>query len=521
MHRFHKWISYRIFLECLFLVLAVFVVYANVYENAFLYDDEFLILRNEAIRSLSGLWTIFTLSSTGGAGSVDNFYRPMQGFLYLIVYGLGGESLFGFHFLNILLHALNAVLVFGLGLKLGLDRRACFFAALIWCVHPVHTEAVTYMSATADPLYALFVMLSLVIGLPDFRGWRVLGSCLCFVLALMSKESAIVTPALAMVCLWLIAPRRWNWRSYLRTIPLWVVAALYMIARSTILDFNRTFDFYQKPNFYTENIWYRIFTALATLPEYKSLLIWPAELHIDRTFPVFVSFLTLPVVLGFAMILTGLLWAVWSYRRGRLGLPWGFAWFGAAHAPHTGILVAVNALVLEHWMYLPSVGLFLGASASLVPRLKSPSTRYLTGFLFAAAVIALGTRTWQQNKMWADPVSFYSHIIHFSPDVPRVHNNLGMALADLGRFDEAIHEYKETIRLSAGLPQPYHNLAQLYFSRGDVHEAQEYYEKALEQDPHFFYSAFALSEIWRSRGNMEFADKYRKQGESSRGILRR
>lgn len=522
MHRFHKWISCREFFTCLFLILAVFLVYANVYENVFLYDDEFLIQRNALIRSWSGFWTIFMSSSTGGSGGVDAFYRPVQGLFYLVIYSLFGESLFGFHFLNVFLHALNAILVFSLGLKLKFDSRASFFAALLWAVHPIHTEAVTYMSATADPSYALFVMLGILVGLPDFTGWRRIGSLACFVLGLMSKESAIVMPALVCVCLWLTSENaRWKWRSYVRTWPFWVLAALYFIARRTILDFNHTFDFYQKPNVYTENIAYRIFTALATLPEYKKLLLWPDELHIDRIFPISTSILEGPVILGLIAVTAAVAWSIWAYRRGRLSLPWGFSWFAAAHSPHTGILVAVNAFFLEHWMYLPSVGLFLGLANSLCARLQKKRVKWAVATVYLAALLAFSWRTWQQNKVWADPVTLYSHILRFSPDVARVHNNLGMAYADRGKFEDAIREYKETLRLMPNLPQPYHNLGQIHKQMGQITEAIKYYELALKIDERFFYSAYELSRIWAERGNAELALKYKAQAEAAEGSLRR
>lgn len=502
-------------------MLAVFLVYANVYENVFLYDDEFLIQRNALIRSWSGFWTIFTTSSTGGTGSVDSFYRPIQGFFYLVVYSIFGEDPVGFHFLNVFLHALNAILVFGLGLKLKFDPRASFFAALLWAVHPIHTEAVTYMSATADPSYAFFVMLGIFVGLPDFSGWKRIGSLACFALGLMSKESAIVMPALVCVCLWITVENRWSWRGYLVSWPYWLLAGMYFIARHTILDFNKTFEFYKQPNVYTENIIYRVYTALATLPEYKSIWFWPAELHIDRSFPVYTSPAFAPVVAGIIAVIAAIAWSVWAYRRGRPSLPWGFGWFVAAHSPHTGILVAVNALILEHWMYLPSVGLVLGFGNSLFARMKRRWAKWTVAAIYLFAVLALSWRTWEQNKVWADPITFYSHIIHFSPDVARVHNNLGMAYADLGKNDLAIQEYKETLRIMPNLPQPYHNLGETYKRMGKLDEAVKYYEMALKTDEHFFYSAYGLAKIWEARGNYELAAKYKAQGDASQGILHR
>ena len=130
----------------------------------------------------------------------------------------------------------------------------------------------------------------------------------------------------------------------------------------------------------------------------------------------------------------------------------------------------------------------------------------------------LGT---EQNKVWADPITFYSHIIRFSPDVARVHNNLGMAYADQGKMDLAIQEYKETLRIAPNLPQPYHNLGEIYKNMGNLDEAVRRYEMALKTDEHFFYSAYELAKIWFARGHRDLAEKYKAQGDASQGVLHR
>src|SRR5271154_2856454 len=111
-----KWIPYVV------LVLAVFAVYGNVYENAFLYDDESLILKNIFLRSWHSIGAIFSTSITAGANIPGGFYRPLQILLYLIIYQFAGLSTPAFHLLNIGLHAANVCLVYLLGRKLRFSR---------------------------------------------------------------------------------------------------------------------------------------------------------------------------------------------------------------------------------------------------------------------------------------------------------------------------------------------------------------------------------------------------------------
>ncbi len=218
------------------LVLTVFLAYSNVYGNSFLYDDEFLIQKNSNILEWSGIRKAFLMSSTGGAGAVDSFYRPLQTVLYTIIYQIFGLSTFGFHFLNLLLHAGSAVLVYALGVRLGFDRRASFFAGLLWSLHPLHTEAVTYQSATDDPLYTFFVLSGLLalFGPSDGEkiGWKRISLATSFyILGLLSKETAIVFPAVMVACLFLVRKERWKPKTYFTTLPFWVIAGLYLLAR--------------------------------------------------------------------------------------------------------------------------------------------------------------------------------------------------------------------------------------------------------------------------------------------------
>ncbi|MEK7355838.1 MAG: hypothetical protein AAB250_05285, partial [Bdellovibrionota bacterium] len=257
------------------LIAAVFAAYGNVWSFAFLYDDEFLIQKNSFLISFDTFSEIFRRSSTGGAGFTDSFYRPLQVVSYLLVQQLLGSEPRSFHLLNVGLHALNSLLIFTFAQRLGLSRVAALASALLWAAHPIHTEAITYMSGTADPLSTLCILSCLcVLGL-GLDPKHVSVAVVLFGLALISKEAAIVTPGLVMTFAFVTSQDRWKWRTYLLSIPFWLVAFGYLGLRATILNFDSDFTMYKFENEYANDVGLRIYTFLSTIPDYLTLLVWP------------------------------------------------------------------------------------------------------------------------------------------------------------------------------------------------------------------------------------------------------
>jgi tetratricopeptide (TPR) repeat protein len=493
------------FISWFILLATVLVAYANVYQNEFVYDDEFLIQKNQNIRTWEGISHSFLMSSTGGSGAIDSFYRPLQGVIYTVAYQLHGLYPDGFHLLNVLLHTLCAILIFSLACKLEFSPLACLIGALFWAVHPIHTEAVTYASATADPLYAAFLLAGLLVAAPDFTLTKILWSIPFYIGGMLSKETGIVFPALIIACMFLMSERRWSFKTYIRTLPLWGIALLYLILRKTVLNFDNSFVFYKTSNIYTEHFWYRLLTFFATIPSYLSLLIWPTDLHIDRYFPVYVSLWSAPVLLGIAWLLLGVFVLLWERKSQRPTGSWAFLWFLAAHVPHTGVLLPVNAFFLEHWLYLPSVGLFIALAQVLTETLKE-SRWILLPVSGVTAILAFAT--FEQNKVWANPISLYTHILKFNPNVARVHNNLAMAYSDLHEDQLAIEHYNKAIEMSDAYPQTHHNLALLLVRHGLVQEAITHLKRAIELNHDFYQSANVLAQIYHSLGDTQDEQHY-------------
>ena len=501
--------KYKNFLWVGILLSFVALAYSNIFANDFLFDDEFLIIKNQHLRSWKGLIEAFFSYSTGGAGGVDSFYRPFQTVLYLFAYQLAGLETWTYHALSLGLHLANTFLVYSIGKKLKLQLLTAFLIALLWGVHPINTEAVTYMSALGDSGYVLGLLFGCHFWLEAWLGENNRISILTYVICIFSflagllfKESAIVFPGLLLSFWPLIRIQKKSpWQKYLRSLlPFFGIAGFYFFVRKSLMGV----QFYPVANIYTEHLSYRIYTALATLPQYIELLVWPHDLHMERQFPVFIELgSTLPLLgLLFIMILIGgslLLKKTWQAM-----FAFCFLWFFAAHSPHMGIALPVNSLFLEHWMYLPGLG-FFWALGILWDRASFRSVAFILPLGLAGY---WGWLTFEQNTLWKEPLIFYGHILHYEPKVARVHNNYAMALADVERTQESIEHYRTAIQLSDIYPQTHHNLGLQLLKLGKVDDAIQEFKNALNMEPDFFYSSRQLFEIYRTLGPSAEAQKY-------------
>jgi tetratricopeptide (TPR) repeat protein len=522
-------IRWQRFAPYAFLAAAVFAVYANIYGNAFVFDDDLLIRLNSYLRGWDTFGRLFTASTTEGAHIAGGFYRPVQNILYFIVFQIWGEHPFGFHLLNVTLHALNACLGYRLALRLGFDPRAALFAMLIWALHPINTEAVTYMSGTADPLFVFFCLAGLNVLFPRPTLRRVWLCVPLFLLALFSKETAVVFPALVTICLYYKSEDRLKARTYFLTAPLWAIAFAFLAWRVNASNFDgpeRYAQLLQLPAYalfrqYAESPAIRVLTFLATLPAYAGLLLWPAGLHMERSFPLFETPLAWQVLVGFAMLIAAAVQIGWNRNKRWLPLSWGLLWFGAAHAPDSGILFAMNSLFLEHWMYLPTIGLFLGLAETAVPfvdRLKKPAGSYAAFGVALAAVVALSARTYDQNEIWGDPVTFYNNIFSYGVVSPRAHNNLAIAYMQRGELPQAIEEYRRAVKEGDTYAETHYNLALALLALPDqkaqIPQAIAELERSIQIEPAFYRSYETLAEIYDQTGDKAKAAAYRHEAQT-------
>jgi tetratricopeptide (TPR) repeat protein len=498
----------RAFAPYALLIVAVFLAYSNVYHNEFLYDDLFLITGNKFLTSWHYVGRLFVTNAEQGHGSHGPFYRPLQLLLYMFIYQTAGPSTVAFHLLNVSLHALNACLLYTLGVTMGFQRVAVMLAALLWGVHPVHTQAVTYMSGTAELLYSVFLIGGILVLVPGFSPRRVLAACFLFVLALLSKEASVVFPLLVMGLLFYQSENRWSPKTYLKTWPFWLLVGFYFLARETVLNFNGFFEAYKDDLTPKVAIWGRFCTFVATLPTYLRLLLWPTGLHIERLPPIYTSLWTSQVMAGLAILAALFAGILRNLGRRATPLAWGILWAGALFIPVSGILVPNDALISENWLYLPTAGFALGLGESLGRLSMSIRTRHLRPVLAGLVVLIaglFGVMTFEQNRVWRDPVTFYLHILACGEDTIMTRLNLGVTYLNKGQYEAAIRQFRYMLAYRDSFAPAHYNFAEALLgldqSQPSITEAIKHLQRTIDLDPDYYRAYDQLAEIYIALGD--------------------
>jgi len=479
--------------------------YVNSLLNPFIWDDIALIVRNFHIGDLGYVPRLF-LEGSYHQDITGNFYRPLLMASFALDYRYWGLEPFGYHLVNLFLHLSNALLVYCLVWLLSQKKNISFLTALLFAVHPVHTEAVTYISGRGDPLAAFFSLLSLLCfikfaGQEGVKRAAFYGlSVVFFGMAVFTKESALILPAffaLYSACFPEEKPR------FSRTVfymPFLAVIALFLYIRHLALAGIGDDGSYIS----TIPMFYRLLTAPAVIVEYIKILVVPAGLHMERMDFIYnvVTSVKDPRFLVPSVFLVSSALAIAFLRNRPKMLLFGTAWFMIGLLPFMNI-IPINAFVAEHWLYFPSIGFFIVVSMLLGRLAQFRSIKLCVKAFILVLVLMLSALTIRQNHVWGDPVSFYKYTLSYSPESTRLHTNLGIEYFNRGLFDKAENEYMESLRLEPnGKNTAYHllNLAALYYHQGREDEAFGAYKRAIAADPLVPVTYANLGDIYYRKG---------------------
>jgi len=465
------------------IAVATLAVYANALGNVFVWDDLHLVVDNPKIKSGAGFWTLWASDLFPDLAS--GYYRPLQTLTYWIDYQLWAISPAGYHLTSTLLHAGVAVLLYRLVDRLLGAPRAALLAALLFAVHPLHTEAVTYVSGRSDPLSALFLLAALVLFLEGERTrltwWRA-ASLAAFAAALLSREAAMVGVLLVPLVDLARCRRdgeafRDGWRSRLLAgyLPYVVVLGLYLGARAAVVGTATVpTSLAQVP------LALRLATMLEVVVRYVALLVAPVGQHMERTVTPAVSVAS-PAVLGAAIVVLGGVALAVLLRRRAWPVSFGVAWFLVALLPVANV-VPLATFMAEHWLYVPSMGLCL-AAGWLLDRAMAGRWRPAAAALAGIALVAYGGLTVRRNLDWKDGVTLYEATLRYAPGSARALVNLGEAYQRLGQLDRAEAAYRSALAADPGAWTPHNNLGSLYADQGRPDLAEQEYRRGLALAP--------------------------------------
>ncbi len=539
---------------CFFLAVAIGGVYYNALSNGFVFDDYLLVVNRSALpQVVSEPLLAFSPTALG--------YRPLRTLSYVLDYRLGGMHPWVFHLNNLIYHWIAACLVFFVTLRLVASNavasspdtalRTALFAALLWAMHPVQTEAVTYISGRRDILTGLFFFLGLYAFLrfraqsrqPAPRGrqasWLLL-AVLAYGLGLLSKEMAVTLPLVMLSYDYVYGLRleevKFGW-TYVRELgrgiarTVWGHKYLYLPLLLGGVCFSLYAVFVALPvwrvGWYGGSIATNFLTTARIWVYYLYLLLWPVPLLADYTgaFAVTRSLFDPWALSAVGLLLVLFLVTMGTLRYSRLAAFSGL-WIAITLLPVSHI-IPYPEMMAEHYLYIPSFGFCLLVAlglARLTEGFKPQASslwKMVVGYgLLVIFLIFYAGRTVIRNRDWRDDLTFYNRVVRDNPYSARARLGLGYAYDRGGLTRMGIQQYLAGLRIDPRDPRLYTNLGAAHLKLKELGEAELVYQKALKlgfrssellNNLGFLYTQ--KGEFGKARAALEQAEKLAKRGD--------
>ena len=489
-HSISRW------LPVLLLVLLGIATYFNSFEGVFLFDDTMAIIDNPNIRQV---WA-----------SLDEVTRPILFFSFAINYAAGGLNPWGYHFVNLCIHLVTGLVLFGIVRRMLMaddlrprygpaSRWLALAVAAIWQVHPLQTESVTYVLQRAESLMSMFFVLTLYCAIRAGEPqrplrWGVAAVAAC-ALGMGTKEVTVMAPILVF-----LYDRMFVYTSigeaFRRRWPLYAgLAATWLVLGTTLRYIGgpaSLLEFAAKTNVATSGApmtpWNYLLTQSEVIVHYLRLAVWPYPLILDYAWPVTDSFSSVaPYMAAMTALFAATIFALW--KRAWPGY-WG-AWFFLILAP-TSSIMPVADVAFEHRMYLPLAavvavvvigGYDLGRIVARRLRIPAITLGLTEALLVLAVALALAYLSVRRNDDYRSVLAMSSDIVARRPYNPRAHMSLAFELNRAGRIEEAMRHYRESFRLKPDSPALHNSWGLALAEQGKHEEAVTHLKEVIRLAP--------------------------------------
>jgi tetratricopeptide (TPR) repeat protein len=515
--RLSEWISSDLTYLLSLLALGL-IAYENSFFASFYLDDLRHILQNEAIVDLSNIGAILSYGRES--------FLP---FLTLAInYEIGGLNPLSYHIFNFFIHYTAAIFLYFLCVETWntpavqdvsprfSKQLAGLVTAGIFLLHPLQTEAVTYVIQRTESMAGMFYLATLyfyvrarlagkrhiALGYFLLAGGGALG-------AAFSKATSVTLPAM------IVTYELFLFNTSIKDLFRKKIVLLFLVPVAIILFFKLA-PLIRKDFFYDPRIAYTrkqyFLTQLSVLLTYIRLYFWPVNQNIDWDYPVAGHFFALKTISSFLLLTALIVLAVLAYKRYRL-VSLGIAAFFITLAP-TSSIIPLHDVIFEHRMYMAVAFLAMGCVQVLIWTLEKVREVSLRGHYLAVAtsmvalLLGLTTITHERNEVWVSSLSLWKDAVEKSPNKARPHNNYGTALYKLGMTmsEAAKREFEVANKISPEWEVPWHNLALAYFEEGDYQRAIEFDLEAIKIRQNF---KPALYQLGRSYKELEQWDEAR------------
>jgi Tfp pilus assembly protein PilF len=478
----------RLWLRAAVLGVVTLIVYLPALRGGFIFDDNVFLTENPLIAASDGLRRFWLTRE-----ALD--YWPITSSTLWLEWRLWGAHAAGYHATNVMLHIAEVLLLWRLLRRLGVP--GAFFGALLFALHPLNAESVTWITQRKNLLGMLFYLLSVFWYLTPRRNGELTGlavpaqpgggyyalALLGFGFAMLSKGSVVILPLVLLgIVLW---HRRPTGRDALRLAPFFVVAVGLAL-------FEATFSTVAAPvSVAPHSLLERGLRAAVAIWFYLGKALWPFDLSFDYgRWNVGVH------DVGGWLAISGIVAVTavgWIARRRRMGKPALFAWgyFCVALLPALGFAEVgfmKYSPVSNHYAHLALAGFAAAVGWLVAVALERVALRVRRALLIAlaAAVALLAVFTWRQNLVYSDAERLYRDTLARNPSSALAHTNLGALLILSGQFKAAAVELESAVRLTPDSSKAHDNLGLAWYRLGRVDAAVREYREALRLAPDFF-----------------------------------
>ncbi|MGD0276591.1 MAG: tetratricopeptide repeat protein, partial [Syntrophales bacterium] len=534
----------------LLLIWLTLIGYFHTFNASFNFDDTINITDNAYIRVAH--LSAEKLYNAAFKSVAPN--RPLANITLALNYYVGQYNTFGYHLVNILIHLINGILIFffirvTLRINKGpsylkdpghsdLTNAAkydipAFLVALIWMVHPIQIQSVTYIVQRMNSLAAMFYLLSLLLYIkgrlnqmpaagrldknlpPHWHTWPYFtASAIACIMGLGTKEILVTLPLVAFLYEWYFFQQTdtaWLRKSFKYILAIVIVSiAIGMLFMgknpiSWLTEAYKTREF---------TLPQRLWTELRIVILYIGLLLYPNpnRLQLDYDFPISHGLFNPMTTFYSLLLIASLIFiAIAIARKARL-ISFFILWFFITLSVESTFIPL--ELVYEHRTYLPSIGfififvsiiLYLAAVISNKASKPANLQDIILWFIFTPIVALLILATYQRNEVWRDEATFWKHEVTLSPNKARPHLGLGRRYEINGQFDKAISEYETALKLNPFYPEVYLNLGNIYSQKIIYDKAIWYYTKAIGMAPDYAPAFNGLGSTYASMGKLEEA----------------
>ena len=492
---------YHAGLGVLLLGLLVAISYYPALMAGFIWDDV-IFTGAKPVREWTGLWDIwFHPKSLEREGH----YWPVVYTSFWLEHKLWGFVPVGYHAVNLLLQLVNSLLVWRLMLRLAVP--GAWLIAAVFAVHPLHVESVAWIIERKDLLSGMFYMMAVLFWLRFMEAPRwghYMPALGLFAASLLCKTVTVTLPAALLVLHWWKRGRI-TAMDTLQLLPFFLVGFAIMFGDLSYYTSRESLDL-------GYSLTERMQIASHALWFYVGKLLWPIDLAVVYPFwDVGIRNLTEWGYFLAAVTLAATLWLL----RGRIGSGplAGALFFLVTLSPVLGFIdygYMQFSFVADRFQYLAGIGVMavlIGASVHGVNRLPQVARK---GFLGTAllGLAALAALSWQQSHIYRDEITFFSHIIGHNPQARDAHHNLGKALQDVGRMEEALAASRVAVEQRPDFGDAYSNLGLALKHHGQFKEAEEVLRRGREIDPRNRDLTHNLGEVIRQQGRHEESLKW-------------